>query len=554
MARRYYIIIIVSLLSLSSKAQQPLELILEKRGEVVVSVEWKHLKRITSLESLSIEMPVNGKSVVYLNAKQYKYFIENNIPFVPEVAPSLLYPAKMANSSSEMSSWNAYPGYNTYLDMMEQFTKDFPEYCRVDTIGYSKNNRLLLALNITANISEENTKPEFLYSSSMHGDELVGYVLMLRLADYLLNNMDNEQVANLVNNVNIFINPLANPDGTFYTSDSIVSGAKRFNANFVDINRNFPDPKRGDHPDNEIWQPETVAMMNYMENHDFVLSMNHHGGIELINYPWDTFYQRHADNEWFAFISRDYVDTVHAVNEYYMTDLNNGITNGYDWYEVAGGRQDYVNYFLRGREVTSELSTTKLPDASTLPNYWNYNYKSLLNYMNQALYGVTGFVTDSLGNPLDAKITIPSYDEDSTHVRTQESGVYYRFLKEGLYTFVFEAEGYETKEIKEIAVEDFKRTELSVVLKKPTGIQNENELSIKVYPNPANDKVNVELPKNLDETVQIAIYNVLGKQVYHKSMNLTTNFEIDVQGFSSGVYQISIRSGMNSTTEKLLIN
>ena len=73
---------------MSVKAQQSLELVLQERGEVVVSVEWEHLKRIENLESLSIEMPVNGKTMVYLNAKQYKYFIENNIPFVPEVAPS----------------------------------------------------------------------------------------------------------------------------------------------------------------------------------------------------------------------------------------------------------------------------------------------------------------------------------------------------------------------------------------------------------------------------------------------------------------------------------
>ncbi len=554
MTKKNYIVLIVILLVGSVQAQQPLELVLQERGEVVVSVEWEHLKNIENIESLSIEMPVNGKSMVYLNAKQYNYFIENNIPFVPEVAPSFLYKAKMANDQSEMSNWDAYPSYEVYLDLMEQFTKKFPDLCQIDTIGYSTNKRLLLALKITANINNSNARPEFLYSSSMHGDELVGYVLMLRLADYLLNNMDNEQVASLVNNVNIYINPLANPDGTFYTSNSTVSGAKRFNANFVDINRNFPDPKRGDHPDGEQWQPETVAMMNFMEKHNFVLSMNHHGGIEVINYPWDTFSKRHADDEWFKFISRDYVDTVHAINDTYMTDLSNGITNGYDWYEVAGGRQDYVNYFLRGREITSELSTVKLPDAGTLPDYWNYNYKSLLNYINQALYGVTGFVTNSLGNPLKATITIPNYDEDSTHVRTQESGVYYRFLKGGKYTMVFEADGYETREFTDVIVEDFMQTELSVILKKHTGINDAKVLSANIYPNPANELINIEFSEYVNNTSQIAIYNVLGKQV-HYSVNESSNiFKISIRGFSPGIYHISIRNGVNSVSEKLIIN
>jgi hypothetical protein len=34
-----------------------------------------------------------------------------------------------------------------------------------------------------------------------------------------------------------------------------------------------------------------------------------------------------------------------------------GVTNGYDWYRITGGRQDYVTWFLRGREVTIEVST-----------------------------------------------------------------------------------------------------------------------------------------------------------------------------------------------------
>ena len=46
-----------------------------------------------------------------------------------------------------------------------------------------------------------------------------------------------------------------------------VDGATRFNANQVDLNRNFPDPVKGDHPDSYIWQTETVAMMEFMKSY-----------------------------------------------------------------------------------------------------------------------------------------------------------------------------------------------------------------------------------------------------------------------------------------------
>ena len=67
-----------------------------------------------------------------------------------------------------------------------------------------------------------------------------------------------------------------------------------------------------------------------------------------------------------------------------MSDYDNGITNGYAWYEVNGGRQDYMNYFRHCREVTIEISNTKLLPASQLVAHWNYNYRSLLNYIDQS--------------------------------------------------------------------------------------------------------------------------------------------------------------------------
>ena len=93
---------------------------------------------------------------------------------------------------------------------------------------------------------------------------------------------------NILDNCEIWINPLANPDGTYRSGNSTVNGAVRYNANFVDINRNFPDPADGPHPDGEVWQPETMIMMNVASANCFSASANFHGGEEVANYPWDT--------------------------------------------------------------------------------------------------------------------------------------------------------------------------------------------------------------------------------------------------------------------------
>ncbi len=309
----------------------------------------------------------------------------------------------------------------------------------------------MLALRISGSAGSQNDKPAVFLTSSIHGDEPLGYVLLLRLIDTLLSQYGtNAELTALVDNVEIWINPLANPDGTFFVSDSTIYGATRFNSNQVDLNRNFPDPVKGEHPDSYDWQSETVAMMSFMKKMHPVLSANFHGGSEVVNYPWDSFRQLHPDDAWFRLISRQWVDTAHAFSyPGYMTAEEDGITNGFSWYPVYGGRQDYVNYFIRGREVTIELSNDKIPEENNLDNYWNYNYRSMLGFIEQVNTGISGIVRDSVsGLPVKAMISIPGHDKDNSQVYSDSiQGIYFRLLQEGDYVIESSAAGYTTKQI-----------------------------------------------------------------------------------------------------------
>ena len=131
----------------------------------------------------------------------------------------------------------------------------------------------------------------------MHGNELTGYVLMLRLIDDLLNGYSNGLYQDVINEIDIWINPLANPDGAYATGDQSVSGATRNNANWVDLNRNYPDPQDGQHPDGNAWQEETLIFMNLADSIPFSMSCNFHTGAEVFNYPWDTWSNLTADRQ-----------------------------------------------------------------------------------------------------------------------------------------------------------------------------------------------------------------------------------------------------------------
>jgi hypothetical protein len=74
--------------------------------------------------------------------------------------------------------------------------------------------------------------------------------------------------------------------------------------------------------------------------------------------------------------------------------------------------------------------------------------------------------------------------------------------------------------------------------------------SIAVYPNPATDKVNVEI-ENLDPTTQLKLIDNLGKVVYEFKPTSEISI-IDLNSFSKGVYTLIISTDKNTINKKLI--
>ncbi|MCK4879584.1 MAG: hypothetical protein KAS82_02955, partial [Bacteroidales bacterium] len=75
----------------------------------------------------------------------------------------------MALDVTEALTFRKYPTYYHYLEMMHRFASDYPEICRLDTFGTSREGRLLLALKISDNVELDEPEASFLYTSTMHG-------------------------------------------------------------------------------------------------------------------------------------------------------------------------------------------------------------------------------------------------------------------------------------------------------------------------------------------------------------------------------------------------
>ena len=481
-------IILVLGLFAQNKAQEAREIINTKNQVTVQFIERDLAKLKLISHKISIDNYKDGLVTAVLSKIQIDPFLDLNYNYtiIPETRN--INVLNVATSVSEMSNWDQYPSYSVYTQMMYDFATNHSNICKLDTIGTSQNGHLILVIKITDNPNIDENEAEFFYTGQMHGDEIVAGVMFLRLIDYLLNNYgSNTEITNLINNVEIWINPVANPDGMYNGGDENVSNSSRYFANGVDPNRNFPNPVDGDHSDNNPWAIETIDMMSFTNAHNFVVSANSHSGAEVVNYPWDSWNSNEkltADDNWWQFVSQEYADLAQSNSpttnpsppDYdYMTKIEtNGITEGADWYYAFGSRQDYMNYFKNCRELTLELSNNKLLSSDLLPDHWEYNRDAFIAYLKQVQYGINGIVTNNCtGEPIKAKIEIENHDIDNSFVYSAlPLGDFHRPIYEGTYNVIISAQGYESLTFNNISVSNYTTTTLNASLNPLAPITN----------------------------------------------------------------------------------
>lgn len=207
--------------------------------------------------------------------------------------------------------------------------------------------------------------------------------------------------------------------------------------------------------------------MQWTAWNSFVLSANFHTGALVVNYPYDDDGMGSVDSPTpddllFENVSRRY--SVHNIpmwnNPQFPPD---GITNGADWYSITGGMQDWNYRYASCNEVTIELSGTKKPPASQIPDFWDDNRESMLSYAEAVHIGVRGIVTDrATGEPVWAEVRI---EGNSQPVFTDpDVGDYHRMLLGGTYDFVFDAPGYARHVVENVVVTAGPATRVDVEL------------------------------------------------------------------------------------------
>ena len=411
-------------------------------------VHKEQLKKLTRL--VSIDKIDNNTVFAYANQKELDFLRTTSFSFQIIPGPLAGFEPIMANTREQMRDWDNYPTYETYVELMYQFATDHPDICEVYSIGNSLERRELIVAHIGDDLATDDDEPEFYYMGQIHGDELVASIVLMHLIDDLLTQYGSDpRIDNIIENVDLYINPLTNPDGLYAGGNQTVSGATRANANGIDMNRNYPDPEDGMHPDGNDTQLENLLQIDFANQHNFVISANFHSGTEVVNYPWDTWSTLNADDDWWQLVSHTYADAAQELSpNSYFNEFDDGITNGFQWYTISGGYQDYCNWYHHTRSVTLELSDVKAVPENQLLDHYLWNYNSLLFLIEESLYGVRGTITSPSGDPIPAKIYIDGHDNNHSEVYASDVlGNYHRPIYEGIYDFTFSAWGYEPQTI-----------------------------------------------------------------------------------------------------------
>jgi len=289
------------------------------------------------------------------------------------------------------------------------------------SIGKTIENRDMWAIKISDNPDVDEEEPEILFTAAIHAREVITPLVLLHFMDHLTDNYGSDPEATyLVDNREIWFVFPVNPDG-YYHNEVIEPGGggmwrKNRRNNFdgtygVDLNRNYGYKwgydDQGSSPNTDastyrgagpFSEPETQNMKDFIESHEFDITIYYHSYSNLVLWPWG--YDRIVtpDNAIFAAMG----DSINAMNGYapgpgWILYVVNGDSD--DW---GYGEQETKN---KNFSMTFEVGGSSdgfWPELSRIPQLIQENLGP-----NLYLAGVAGSL-QSLLPPAVPSIVLPA--------------------------------------------------------------------------------------------------------------------------------------------------
>lgn len=296
----------------------------------------------------------------------------------------------LAPESTRPPSKGTFGSYRSH-DAVEAMLRDMESsgVAKVYDIGDSVEGRDIWAVRISDNptIDEDEDEPSVLFVGCHHAREWISVEVPLYLAQYLTDNYaTNPEIQSLVDNQQIWIVPVLNPDGYEYTRSTNRGWRKNRRHNGggvygVDLNRNYGynwgyddegssgSTGASDYRGTAAFsEPETRALRDLCLAHEFRSMITYHSYGGEVAYPWGYIWDSPPDrcrDRHMSDVMRDLMNEVHGAG--YTSDVYPYLTNG--------DTTDWTYGIFRMPSITLELRPTgtsggsgfELPENEIIP-------------------------------------------------------------------------------------------------------------------------------------------------------------------------------------------
>ncbi|MBI3039193.1 zinc carboxypeptidase, partial [bacterium] len=341
---------------------------------------------------------------VVLDEEQLKGFSNEKISCSYIIFDLDNYISKIIRSQTKDAQ---YFTYKSMTDALKGYAEKYSGVCKLESIGKSCEDRDIWGLKISDNPEKDEKEPAALIMGAHHSREWISFEVPMATIKTLLEGYGNdEKITGLINEREIWIVPMVNPDGVIYSQTNEKYWRKNRRKNQggsygVDPNRNYgfkwgvsgsssspgSDVYHGPGPFSE---PETQAIRDLAQREHFQADISFHSYSELILYPWS-----YAEN-----VPNPHHDLFAKFGEE-MSKFN-GYTSevSSDLYPSSGDTDDYLYGELKSLSFTFELATTFIPQPSMISQINKQNVPAVLYLIEKA--GTYGLVSPAGGDAIPA--------------------------------------------------------------------------------------------------------------------------------------------------------
>ncbi len=296
-----------------------------------------------------------------------------------------------------------YYSYKEMEDFLEEMHSKYPDIMTFYSIGTTYGGRNIYVAKISDNVSIDENEAEILFMGGQHGNEKPGYQFLLYFLKSICENYSrNESIKKMINNAEIFLIPMVNPDGVENNTRKNMEPNGCMGENLfpvlkgVNLNRNYdagwnewkpiyflsttatpygdlllhflgyPPEYRGEKPFSE---KETRAVKAFVDNRSITIAIDFHTGAgKIIFYPFGyTDKKKPADIKTFISIA----ENISSINGYAYKEAGEGVIGmAIDWmYEK---HRIYAMIIELSKEVapSDKIKLKKIFDANLPVTYY----------------------------------------------------------------------------------------------------------------------------------------------------------------------------------------